>query len=128
MENKKIIMQIQKELQSVVKSSQQLAESLGKIVAAVEKFAQRDSSQAVRVKRAPTRKKVVVKNGVVEKIKRIPASQIVYDAIQKAAHGIDTAGLMKATGFNQRKIHNITFRLKKLGRIKSAERGVYKKI
>jgi hypothetical protein len=60
---------------------------------------------------------VVVKDGVVEKIKRIPASQIVYDIIQKSPQGIDTANLMKATKFDQRKIHNITFRLKKLGRI-----------
>jgi len=71
---------------------------------------------------------VVVKDGVVEKIKRIPASQIVYDIIQKSPQGIDTAGLMKATKFDQRKIHNITFRLKKLGRITTGERGIYTKL
>jgi len=71
---------------------------------------------------------VVVKDGVVEKIKRIPASQIVYDIIQKSPQGIDTASLMKATKFDQRKIHNITFRLKKLGRITTGDRGVYKKL
>lgn len=120
------IQTIQKELQSVVKSIQQLAGSIGTILNAVEELAQADSPKPVKAKRAPTRKKVVLKNGVVEKIKRIPASQIVYDLIRKSAQGMTTAGLMKATGFNQRKIHNITFRLKKAGRIKSGERGVYK--
>ena len=128
MKNTQIVQDIQKELQSVVKSIQQLADSLGNMATAVEKLVQPDSPKAPKVKRAPTRKKVVVKDGVVEKIKRIPASQIVYDIIQKSPQGIDTAGLMKATKFDQRKIHNITFRLKKLGRITTGERGVYKKL
>ena len=128
MKNTHLVIDIQKELQSVVKSIQQIADSLANIVIAVGKFAQPDSSTATKVKRAPTRKKVVVTDGVVEKIKRIPASQIVYDIIQKSAKGIDTAGLMKATKFDQRKIHNITFRLKKLGRITTGERGIYKKL
>ncbi|MBR9988088.1 MAG: GIY-YIG nuclease family protein [Desulfosarcina sp.] len=128
MKNTQILHDIQKELQSVVKSFQQLAESLGNMATAVGKLVQPDSPQAPKAKRAPTRKKVVVKDGVVEKIKRIPASQIVYDIIQKSPQGIDTAGLMKATKFDQRKIHNITFRLKKLGRITTGERGVYKKL
>jgi len=128
MKNAQLVVDIQKELQSVVKGIQQIADSLANIVIAVGKFAQPDSSTATKVKRAPTRKKVVVTDGVVEKIKRIPASQIVYDIIQKSAKGIDTAGLMKATKFDQRKIHNITFRLKKLGRITTGERGIYKKV
>ncbi len=128
MKNTQILQDIQKELQSVVKHIQQLADSLGNMATAVGKIIHPDSPQATRAKRAPTRKKVVVKNGVVEKIKRIPASKIVYDIIQKSPQGIDTAGLMKATKFDQRKIHNITFRLKKLGRITTGERGVYKKL
>ncbi|MCB2148382.1 MAG: GIY-YIG nuclease family protein [Deltaproteobacteria bacterium] len=127
MKNARVAQDIQKELQSVVKGIQQIADSLANIVTAIGKFAQPDSSKAPEVKRAPTRKKVVVRDGVVEKIKRIPASQIVYDIIQKSANGIDTAELMKATKFDQRKIHNITFRLKKRGRITTGERGIYKK-
>ncbi len=128
MKNTQILQEIQIELQSAVKSIQQLADSLGNIATAVGKLIQPDSPQVTQAKRAPTRKKVVVKDGVVEKIKRIPASKIVYDIIQKSPQGIDTAGLMKATKFDQRKIHNITFRLKKLGRITTGERGVYKKL
>ncbi|WP_319410207.1 hypothetical protein [uncultured Desulfosarcina sp.] len=127
MKNIQVVQDIQNELQSVVKSIQQITDSLANIVTAIGKFDQPDSSKARKVKRAPTRKKVVVRDGAVEKIKRIPASQIVYDIIQKSAKGIDTAELMKATKFDQRKIHNITFRLKKRGLITTGERGVYKK-
>ena len=124
MENEQILV-IQRELQSVVKNIQQLAGSIGAIVDAVETLTLTDPPRPARAKRAPTRKKIVIKNGVVETIKRIPASRIVFDIIRKSAQGIDTAGLMKATGFDQRKIHNITFRLKKAGRIKSGVRGIY---
>ena len=127
MENEQILQEIQKELHSVVKSIQQLTDSVGNIVTAIEKLAQTDSPKVKKPKRAPVRKKVVVKNGVVEKIKKIPATQIVYDIIKGSAQGIDTAALLQATGFNQRKIHNITFRLKNKGRIKSVGRGLYEK-
>ncbi len=127
MKNTQILQDIQKELRSVVVTFQQLADSLENIATAVGKLAQPDSPKGPKAKRAPTRKKVVVKDGVVEKIKRVPASQIVFDIIQKSPQGVDTTGLMKATKFNQRKIHNITFRLKKLGRIKTGQRGIYKK-
>ena len=128
MEKEQILQEIQKEIQSIVKSIHKLADSVGNIVTAVEKLAHTDSLKVVKAKRAPTRKKVVVKNGVVDKIKRIPATQIVYDIIQKSAQGVDTAALMKATGYNQRKIHNVTFRLKNKGQITSVGRGVYKKV
>lgn len=128
MGNTQILQQIQKELNSLVKSIQQLSDSIGTIVTAIEKLIQTDSPKGTEAKRAPARKKVVIKHGEVVKVKRIPATQIVYDIIQKSAQGMDTEALMKATGFNQRKIHNITFRLKKQGRIKSVGRGIYKKV
>ncbi len=127
MVNTQIMQQIQKEIQSAVNSIQQLTDSVGNIITQVEKLAQTDASKTTTAKRDPTRKKVVIKDGVVEKIKRVPATQIVYDIIRKSTQGMDTAALMKTTGFNQRKIHNITFRLKKKGRIMGVGRGVYRK-
>ncbi len=127
MVNTQIMQQIQKEIQSVLNSIQQLTDSIGNIITQVEKIAQTDASKTTKAKRAPTRKKVVIKDGVVEKIKRVPATQIVYDIIRKSTQGMDTTALMKTTGFNQRKIHNITFRLKKKGRIMGVGRGVYRK-
>jgi predicted GIY-YIG superfamily endonuclease len=128
MRDTRMVKEIQKELQSVVKSLGQLTDSVANIVAAVEKLTRTDASERPKAKRAPVRKIVVVKNGVVEKIKRIPATQIVYDLIRESPQGMDTAALMKATGFNQRKVHNTVFQLKKQGQITSTRRGVYRKI
>lgn len=125
MRTTQILKEIQKELQTVVTGMQQLTDCVRNIVAAIEKLDAGDSPPP-KTKRGPVRKKVVVRNGVVEKIKRIPATKIVYDILKKSGKGMDTAELMKATGFDQRKIHNITFRLKKNGKIIAAERGVYK--
>ncbi len=117
--------EMQKELQSIANSIQQIVGNVDNIVTVVEKMAQTDQSEHAKAKRAPVRKKVVVKNGVVEKIRRVPGTQIVFDSIKKSSGGMDTAALMKATGFNSRKIHNITFRLKKKDRIRNVGRGVY---
>jgi predicted transcriptional regulator len=127
MKNTRMVLEIHRELQSIIKSIGQLADSVANIVAAVEEASRADAAKRPRVKRAPVRKIVVVKNGVVEKIKRIPATQIVFDLIRESPEGMDTASLMKVTGFNQRKVHNVIFRLKKQGQIKSSQRGVYRK-
>lgn len=121
-----LIRTIHEELQAVVKNIQHLADSIGTIVGALEQIDDLNSLNPVKAKRAPVRKKVVVKNGVVEKIKRIPSTQIVLDTIRKSGGGMDTEALMKATGFDQRKIHNVIFSLKKQGRIVNPKRGVYK--
>jgi predicted transcriptional regulator len=127
MKTTRMVLEIHKELQSIIKSIGQLADSIANIAAAVEKQSRAEGAPRPKVKRAPVRKIVVVKNGVVEKLKRIPATQIVFDLICESSEGMDTAALMKATGFNQRKVHNVIFRLKKQGQITSAQRGVYKK-
>lgn len=131
MGNTQFFTEIRTELQMIAKSVNQLSDSIAAIAIAIEKLAPTDLpadlSVGNKVKRAPLRKKVLIKHGVVEQIKRVPATKIVYDIIKNSTQGIDTAALMKATGFNQRKIHNITFRLKKQGRVKSGQRGLYMK-
>jgi hypothetical protein len=53
------------------------------------------------------------------------ATQQVLKLIAAAPEGLDTAGLSAQTGFNQRKIHNIVYKLKKQGTIQAAN-GVYR--
>ena len=127
MGNKQILQQIQENLHSVVKNIQQLADSVGNIATEIEKLNQTVSPKE-KTKNAPARKKVIVKNGAVVQIKRVPAIKIVYDIIQKSGKEIDTNELIKKTGFNRSKINNITFRLRKQGQIKNVTHGVYKKV
>jgi len=47
------------------------------------------------------------------------------NVINRSKKGVDTATLMKKTGFNQKKIANILHRTFKAGKIKRADKGIY---
>ncbi len=53
------------------------------------------------------------------------ASGVVLEVIQEADEGIRFSELQEQTGFNEKKLRNIVFRLNKLGKIKPKSRGVY---
>ena len=128
MEKTNIFREMHKELQSIGQSIQQLSNSVGNIANALDRISSSAPSKIPRPKRSPERKKVVVKNGVVEKIKRIPATQIVQNIILKSAQGVDIKMLMNQTGFDKRKIYNVTAVLKQQGKIRSVGHGVFGKV
>jgi len=53
------------------------------------------------------------------------AIDIVLDAIKRSKQGIDFAAIQAKTGFDEKKIRNIIFRLNKIGKIKRKSRGIY---
>lgn len=53
------------------------------------------------------------------------ASGVVLGVIKNAQDGIRFAQLKEQTGFEEKKLRNIVFRLNKLGKIKTKSRGVY---
>lgn len=55
----------------------------------------------------------------------VPAAQAVLDAIKRSRQGLKFADIQAKTGFVDKKIRNIIFRLNKLGKIKRHSRGVY---
>ena len=61
----------------------------------------------------------------INKTARSSASSEVLALIAKHKSGIRFPALKKKTGFGDRKLRNIIFRLKKLGEIESAARGLY---
>ena len=46
----------------------------------------------------------------------------------RSKNGVSSADLAEKTGFDKQKLANITFRLRKQGKIKSVNRGVYTKV
>ena len=50
---------------------------------------------------------------------------IIFDVICKFNEGIDFEGIKTATGFDDKKVRNIIFRLHKLNKITRKRRGVY---
>ncbi|MCU0602867.1 MAG: hypothetical protein MUC33_09415 [Desulfobacterales bacterium] len=55
----------------------------------------------------------------------VPAAEAVLGAIKRSRQGLKFADIQAKTGFVDKKIRNIIFRLNKLGKIKRHSRGVY---
>jgi hypothetical protein len=57
--------------------------------------------------------------------KGLPAAEAVLETIKRSKQGLKFADIQTKTGFADKKIRNIIFRLNKLGKIKRHSRGVY---
>jgi uncharacterized protein (UPF0335 family) len=57
--------------------------------------------------------------------RRLSATNVVLDAVKRSKKGADFGLLQKRTGFDEKKLRNIIFRLHKLDKIKRVRRGVY---
>ena len=61
----------------------------------------------------------------IKKAVKTTAADQVIKIINRSKKGVDTATLMKKTGFNQKKVTNILHRTFKAGKIKRADKGIY---
>lgn len=78
----------------------------------------------------PEKKKIPIKaekEKVPKKEKTITAADTVLKIIKRSKEGVDTATLKKKTGFGEKKIYNIIYKLKNQGKIKAGKRGIYMK-
>jgi hypothetical protein len=55
----------------------------------------------------------------------VTAVDMVFDAIKRSRRGLGFSDIQAKTGFGDKKIRNIIFRLNKIGKIKRKRRGVY---
>lgn len=62
-----------------------------------------------------------------KKDSEITAMENVLRIIKRYRKGVTTSTLKQKTGFEKKKIHNIVYKLKKQGKIKSEEKGKYVK-
>ncbi len=108
---------LKKDLQAVNKKIKTLANKVKKIIVEIEKL---ETGK-------PAKKVVVKKPAIVKKPKKLSAVATVLGLIQGSPEGIDTATLIKKTGFANAKIHPIVYNLKKQGKVKSEKRGIYVK-
>ena len=72
-------------------------------------------------------KKTPVKKAAVKKAAPATAVDTVLAIIKRSKKGVGTAALMEKTGYNQKKIANLVFKLRKQGKIKSVGKGTYVK-
>ena len=118
----KMTMNLKKDLQAVNRGINALEKKVAKIIAAIDKL---EKAKAKTGKTKP-KKKVVVKKPAVKKTAKTSIDTVLA-IIKMSKKGVNTATLMKKTGFSEKQIHNIVYKLKKQGKVKSEGKGVYLK-
>jgi predicted transcriptional regulator of viral defense system len=87
---------------------------------AVDKIEKMQVAKQKTVKKTVTKKPITVKNEV-----KLTATDTVIKLIKRAKKGVDVPTLMEKTGFDEKKVRNIVFRINKLGRINRVSKGIY---
>ena len=108
-------MTTRKELTALKKEFKAMDKRLEKFLKTIEKGKTTAPKAKAAKEKAPAEKKAT----------KVSATDQVLNIINKSKKGIDTAALMKKTGFNQKKITNILHRTFKAGKIKRADKGIY---
>ena len=107
-------------------SLKKIASELMKAAKEVEKLAGKLEAQT-KAKAKPV-KKTAGKNVSKKTAKQPTAADTVYKVIARLKNGTNMATIKQKTGYDNKKIHNLVYKLKKLGKIKSEAKGVYMKV
>lgn len=124
-----IIKTVAEGLKIMAQGAEVLAEKLE--IIAKSRMDEKAKREAEPARKAPAKPEKRVKQAPAKKVaaqKPITAVDTVLKIINRSEKGVDTPTLMKKTGFNEKKIHNLVYKLKKQGKIKSAGKGVYVKV
>ena len=118
-------MTIEKEFAALKKDITAIGKKFDNLLKAVEKSETKPTkaSKVKAVKAKPAKK--VSKAPAKKKAVKVTATDQVLKIINRSKKGVDTATLMKKTGFNQKKVTNILQRTYKQGKIKRADKGNY---
>ena len=122
---------LKKDLNAVSKEIKALQKKVDKLIVVVGKLEKpkvAKKPKAKVVKRKPVKKtvakKVAAKKLAARKTTKT-AIDIILGIIKGSKKGVNTTVLKKKTGFADYKIHNIVYKLKKQGKVKSVGKGIY---
>ena len=119
------------EFKLVLKSLKALSQKTEKMIKTLDKLEKtqvpkktkmKAKPKAKAVKKAPVRKLAASKKG------KLSAADTVLGLIKRSRKGVDADTLRKKTGLEGRKIWDITYRLKKQGKIKKDSKGLYSEV
>ena len=111
-------------MKELKKSLEKVASDLKKIAGQVERLAGKLEAQS---KAKPAKKTIV--NKVSKKTATQPtAADTVYKVIARLKKGANMPVIKQKTGYDNKKIQNSVYKLKKQGKIKSEIKGVYVKV
>ncbi len=127
---KKDLETISKALKGLAQKVQKLQEQIGEETKPTKK-PKAKAVKAKAAKKAPIKKvaakKAPVKKPVPKKATQATAVDTVLAIIKRYKKGVGNAALMEKTGYNQKKVANLVFKLRKQGKVKSVDKGVYVK-
>ena len=107
-------MTMEKEFKALQKDIKGIQKKIDSFIKALE-TEQKAKAPKAKAKKAPAKKKAT----------KVTAADQVLKIIKRSKRGVDTATLMKKTGFNQKKVTNILQRTFKQGKIQRAAKGVH---
>jgi nitrate reductase alpha subunit len=127
---------VEKMVKSLVDGLKSLSKGIDAAAKRIDTVAKGSQAKAPKAKpgRRAAVKKVAVKKVAAKKApaKRVAAAgkgdtaiNSVYQIITRAKNGADTGTIKHKTGFNDKKVQNIIYKLKKQGRIQSSKKGIY---
>jgi ElaB/YqjD/DUF883 family membrane-anchored ribosome-binding protein len=111
-------MTITKDLQAISKELTKLVNQIEKLAAALGK-AEKPKAKSVKAKAKTVTKKAPAKGA-----KKTDTDKVLA-IINRSKKGVDTATLMKKTGFDQKKVRNMLNRTYKQGKITRVAKGIY---
>ena len=121
-ELKKDLMAITKDLNGLIQKTEKLKKSLEEVEK--DQTTQNTKKKAVRVTKKAVNKKAIKVTAKAKPITAIDTVSKIFTS-SRSSKGIDVATLKKKTGFDEKKIWNIIYSLKKQGRIKGLRYGLY---
>jgi len=117
-------------LKTVVEGMKAMAQGIEALAEKLDTIAKSrvdDKVKAKSARKAPSKpKKSVVKKAAPKK--SITAAETVLKIIRRSKKGVSPATISEKTGFAPKKVHNIVYKLKKEGKIRSVGRGLYLKV
>ena len=114
-------MTMTKDLQTIIKELKKLVKQIENFTAA---FGKAEQPKAKSIKPKTNTKAFRTKKAPAKGAKKTDTDKLLA-IINRSKKGVDTATLMKKTGFNQKKVRNMLNRTYKQGKITRVGKGIY---
>ena len=117
-------------LKTVVEGMKAMAQGIEALAEKLDTIAKSrvdDKVKAKSARKSPSKPKKSVAKKAAPK-KPITAAETVLKIISRSKKGVSPATISEKTGFAPKKVHNIVYKLKKEGKIRSVGRGLYLKV
>ena len=115
-------------LKTLAKGVEAIAEKVDEVAKSQGVVKPKRGKPSTATKKVKAVKKKVQKATKKKEMKPATDAETVLGIIGGSKNGVGTAAIMQKTGYSQKKIANIIYRLRKQQKIKSVDKGVYTKL